>query len=79
MASAIIIQAGLAGVNNKEKLPPALEVNSRQMTDEISSNLEMLPLSLDEAIECAQNSQFIKNSDFAAVATHYIEKIKSTN
>ena len=79
LASAIIIQAGLAGVNNKEKLPPALEVNSRQLTDDISANLEMLPLSLDEAIECAENSQFIKNSDFADIAAHYIEKIKSTN
>ena len=49
------------------------------LTDDISANLEMLPLSLDEAIECAENSQFIKNSDFADIAAHYIEKIKSTN
>ena len=67
----------LGGVNNNEKLPPALEVNSRYLTEDRSAYLEMLPLSIEEAIECAQNSDFINNSDFADIAARYIETIKA--
>ena len=77
LASAIIIQAGLAGIRNNEQLPPALDVNSRFLTEDRSAYLEMLPLSLEEAIDCAENSDFIKNSDFADIAARYIETIKS--
>ncbi len=77
LASAMVIQAGLAGVANKEQLPPALEVNSRFLSDDRSAYLEMLPLSIEEAIDCAENSEFIKNSSFANIATRYIETIKS--
>ncbi len=77
LASAIIIQAGLAGMRNEEKLPPALEVNSRFLTEDRSSYLDTLPLSIEEAIECAKNSDFIKNSNFADIADRYIETIKS--
>ena len=78
LASAMVIQAGLAGVRNKEKLPPAQEVNSRLLTDAGFANLETLPLTIDEAIECAENSDFIKNSNFADIATRYIETIKAS-
>ncbi|MCR5195496.1 MAG: glutamine synthetase family protein [Pseudobutyrivibrio sp.] len=78
LASAMVIQAGLAGVRNKEKLPPAQEVNSRLLTDAGFANLQTLPLTIDEAIECAENSDFIKNSNFADVATRYIETIKAS-
>lgn len=77
LASAMVIQAGLAGIANKEQLPPALEVNSRFLSDDRSAYLEMLPLSIEEAIDCAENSDFIKNSSFADIATRYIETIKS--
>ncbi len=77
LASAIIIQAGLAGVKNKEQLPPALEVKSRYLTEDRSAYLEMLPLSIEEAIECAGESEFITNSSFADIAARYIETIKS--
>ncbi len=77
LASAMVIQAGIAGVNNNEKLPPALEVNSRYLTEDRSAYLEMLPLSIEEAIECAQSSDFINNSDFADIAARYIETIKA--
>ena len=77
LASAMVIQAGIAGVNNKEKLPPALEVNSRYLTEDRSAYLEMLPLSIEEAIECAEQSSFINDSDFADIAARYIETIKA--
>ncbi len=78
LASAIVIQAGIAGVKNKELLPPALEVNSRFLTEDRSAYLEMLPLSIEEAIECAEKSSFINESTFAEITTRYIETIKSS-
>ena len=77
LASAIIIQAGLAGVRNKEELPPELEINSRFLTEDRSAYLEMLPLTIEEAIDCAQSSDFINKSSFADVAIRYIDAIKS--
>ncbi len=78
LASAIIIQAGIAGVKGKEKLPPALEVNSRHMTEEKSAGLTKLPQTIDEAIECASSSDFIQKSDFADIANNYIKTIKES-
>ena len=76
LASAILIQAGLAGVKAHEQLPPPLEVNSRNLTEENMAVFETLPMSLSEAIECAQNSEFLINSDFSDIVNHYIETIK---
>ena len=77
LASAIIIQAGLAGVRNKEQLPPPLDINSRFLTEDRSAYLDTLPLSIEDAIECASNSDFINKSKFKDIATHYIETIKT--
>ena len=77
LSSAILIQAGLAGVKNKEKLPAPLDVNSRYLTEDRSAYLDTLPLSIEEALDVASNSDFINNSDFAGIANHYIETIKS--
>ncbi len=79
LASAIIIRAGLAGVENKETLPPELEVNSRFLTEDRSAYFDMLPSSIEEAIDCAENSDFIQNSEFADIAARYIETIKNTD
>ena len=65
-------------MKNKEKLPPALEVSSRFLTEDRSAYLEMLPLTIEEAIECAERSSFINKSDFADIAARYIETIKSS-
>ncbi len=78
MASAIIIQAGIAGVKNKEKLPEATDVNFRFLNKDNSANLERLPESIEEAIEMASNSDFINNSNFAPIAKTYIETIKQS-
>ena len=76
LASAIILQAGMAGVRNNEKLPPALEVNSRLLTEEKNASLEKLPETIEEAIKCAENSSFLNESNFAKIAKNYIETIK---
>ncbi|MCR5416270.1 MAG: glutamine synthetase family protein [Pseudobutyrivibrio sp.] len=78
LASAIIIQAGLEGIRKGEKLPPSLEINSRDLTEENAAVLEMLPLSLSEAIDCAENSDFLMKSSFADLAKRYIDIIKES-
>lgn len=77
LASAILLQAGIAGVKNNEKLPAPLDISSRYLTEDRSAYLDTLPLSIEEAIECAQSSDFINNSSFANIANNYIETIKS--
>jgi glutamine synthetase len=67
------------GVENKETLPPELEVNSRFLTEDRSAYFDMLPASIEEAIDCAENSDFIQNSEFADIAARYIETIKNTD
>lgn len=76
LAAAIILQAGMAGVRGNEKLPPALEVKSRLLSESEYSKLKMLPASIEEAIECAENSSFLQDSNFAKIAENYIETIK---
>ena len=63
-------------MKGKEKLPPALEVKSRLLTEEEYSKLDMLPATIEEAIVCASNSSFLKESNFAKIAENYIETIK---
>jgi len=76
LATAIILQAGMAGIKGKETLPPALEVKSRLLSEEEYSKLKVLPQSIEEAIECAESSEFLKNARFAKIAENYIETIK---
>lgn len=76
LASAMILQAGLAGVRNEEKLQAPQDVSSRLMSEEEKASLKKLPLSLQEAIECAENSDFLMNSNFSEIAKKYIEVIK---
>jgi glutamine synthetase len=76
LASAIIIQAGLAGVRNKEQLPPPLDINSRFLTEDRSAYLDTLPLSIEDAIECASNSDFINKSKFKDIDFICISKEK---
>lgn len=76
LATAIILQAGIAGVKGKETLPPALEVKSRLLTEDEYSKLDTLPATIEESIECASNSSFLKESNFAKIAENYIETIK---
>lgn len=74
LAVAMVIQAGLAGVDNKESLPPALELNDRDLTDDERSKSQMLPLSLAEAVNCAKNSEFVSQFDIAKKFIEVVSK-----
>ena len=76
LAFAIVIQAGLAGVRNKEQLPPPVDKSGRHMTDEEKAKFEKLPLSLQEAVDCAKNSKFIQDTACKDIANRFIEVIE---
>jgi len=58
---ALILSAGLDGIDNKLSLPSAIDVDLYKADESIIRNLVLLPDTLDKAIELAKNSNFIRN------------------
>ncbi|MCF0127086.1 MAG: glutamine synthetase [Pseudobutyrivibrio sp.] len=79
LACAMVIRAGLEGVKNHELLPQPQDVSTRNLSEEERRKYDMLPMSLFEAVEYANNSQFLKNSGFANIAEKYVQLIKTSN
>ncbi|MDR1836167.1 MAG: glutamine synthetase family protein [Treponema sp.] len=61
LAFALIIAAGLDGVENKTSLPPAVDADLYAANESATKNLTLLPDSLDKAIALAEKSGFIKS------------------
>ena len=60
LAFALIISAGLDGIETKLSLPPAVNADLYTAAPDITNSLAQLPGSLDEAIALAENSSFVK-------------------
>ncbi len=60
LAFALILHAGLDGIEQRLTLPPAAEANLNIADSSVTDSLELLPTSLNEAIELAENSEFVK-------------------
>ena len=60
LAFALIIAAGLDGIEKNIILPPSVDVDLYTADKSITENLSLLPDSLESAIEAAQNSDFVK-------------------
>jgi len=58
---ALILSAGLDGIDNKLSLPSAIDLDLYKADESIIRNLVLLPDTLDKAIELAKNSNFIRN------------------
>lgn len=58
-AFALLIYAGLEGIQNKVKLMAPANVNLYEADEETVKNYETIPDSLEKAIECAMNSDFV--------------------
>ena len=58
---ALIISAGLDGIENEMKLQPAVDEDLYTADASITDKLSKLPESFDEAITLTENSQFVKN------------------
>ena len=73
LAFSLIIGAGLYGIENSIKLPEAINENLYTASEEILSNIDTLPESLEEALNIAKNSEFIKDIIGQEVLDRYIE------
>lgn len=73
LAFSVMLSAGLDGINKKLKIPPPLELSAYEMSEKErkAKSIEQLPGSLIEAIEIAENSNFLKE----ALGEHIFEKI----
>lgn len=72
IAFAVILQAGLAGIREKAQLMDPLDKRSTEIDDVERAKLQQLPLSLAEAVACAQNSAFIQGIQHSDVLQKFL-------
>ena len=75
LAFSVMLAAGLAGIEEKYELPPPVEENVHQMSQEErdSRGIEALPGNLWEAIQVAQGSKLVRESLGDEVFGSFIE------
>jgi len=61
LAFALIISAGLDGIENNMALPPSVDADLYTADEMTTQNLTVLPDSLEKAIALAENSEFVKD------------------
>ncbi len=74
LALALIIGAGLYGVENGLKLPPPVNKNLFDVETVKGLTLDRLPETMSEAIECAKASAFVKSIIGEAAFEKYIKE-----
>ena len=77
LAFALIISAGLDGIENKMELPSSVNVDLFTAGESLTKNLEKLPDSLKFAAAIARNSKFIKKVLGETLINKYLE-VKQT-
>jgi len=60
LAFALVIAAGLDGIESETALPPAVDADLYTAAESVTKELEPLPGSLDGAINLAERSDFVK-------------------
>lgn len=73
IAFSLIIGAGLYGIENSIELPESVNENLYTASNDILKNIETLPENLEEALNIAKNSEFIKEIIGEEVLKRYIE------
>lgn len=76
LAFALIIGAGLYGVENELALPAPVDADLFTADKNITQNLIRLPATLDEAIYLAENSEFVNNIIGNDVSAEFINTKK---
>lgn len=61
LAFALVIQAGLEGINKQMQLPPAFDANIYEAGTDKTNTLARIPENLAEAIELASKSTFVQS------------------
>jgi len=73
LAFALIISAGLDGIERKLVLPKPLDVDLYSAGENITKDLVQLPENLAEAVNLAQTSEFVKNVVGEKLLSRYIQ------
>ena len=61
LAFALILMAGLEGIERDLELPPAVDADLYKADENVTKTLALLPDSLDKTIVLAENSEFVKS------------------
>ncbi len=72
LAFALLIHAGLEGIEENLSLPAPTNLDLFAATPEQTANLELLPQNLGEALDCARNSEFVKKHLDAGLLESYL-------
>ncbi len=75
LAYALLIYAGLDGIQRKLELPPSTDYNLFIADETVTANLATLPQSLDEALCIAEKSAWLKQ----ILPSEYIEQYRKRN
>ena len=72
LAFAIMLSAGLEGIEKRYEVPPPMEKNVAEMSsaERESAGIKTLPLDLSQAIDLAEGSDLLRN----ALGDHIFEK-----
>lgn len=71
LAFALVLSAGLDGIDQKLTLPPAINENLYLAAPSVTNSLERLPRNLSEALAVAQASAFVHRVLGGTVCEHY--------
>jgi len=76
---AVIMEAGLDGIKNKLEAPESIEENIFEMSRDEMENLgiEVLPDTLNEAIRCFNEDEFVQNVLGTHISKNYIKSKKN--
>jgi glutamine synthetase len=72
LSFALIIAAGLDGIENNITLPPAIDADLFTADSSVTDTLEILPNSLKNAIALTENSAFVKSVTGEELLSRYI-------
>jgi len=73
LAFALLIAAGLDGIEKEMALPPAVDVDLYTADESVLKSLQSLPDSLNKAISLAENSEFMKGVLGSELLGKYLE------
>lgn len=79
LAYALIIGAGLSGIEKNLKLPDAVDDNLYNDNINEKYGLKVLPVSLDDAIQLAERSEFVKDCVGDAAFHKYVSLLRAEN
>ena len=77
LAFALILEAGLEGIEQELTLSPETDANLFTATKDITNGLEQLPSNLSDAIKSARNSEFVRRVVGSELLESYV-KVKES-